>query len=94
MRIVWTAPALLDLASARDYIARANPRVTDRQIQRVLSAVESLIRFPEVGRPGRRIGTRELVVGQTPYLVPYRLNDEVIEILRVLHGRQRWPEAL
>jgi toxin ParE1/3/4 len=92
MRIVWTAPALRDLRSARATIAAEQPDAAERQVVRVLNAVESLRRFPELGRPGRRPGTPELVVGRTPYLVPYRLRREVIEILRVLHGRQRWPD--
>jgi toxin ParE1/3/4 len=94
MRIVWAAPALRDLAAARDYIAHDNPAAAERQVQRVLAAVGGLPRFPEIGRPGRRAGTRELVVSRTPYIAAYRLRGEIIEVLRVMHGRQRWPEML
>jgi toxin ParE1/3/4 len=34
-----------------------------------------------------------LVVSRTPYLLPDRVRGELIEVLRVLHGRQRWPDA-
>jgi toxin ParE1/3/4 len=94
MRIVWTAPAVHDLASARSYIARDNLPAADRQVDRVLAAVAGLLQFPDIGRPGRRAGTRELVVSRTPYVVAYRLRAEIIEILRVMHGRQRWPDVL
>ena len=94
MRIAWTEPALRDLASARTFIAEDNQPAADRQVERVLAAVAGLLRFPEVGRSGRRAGTRELVVSRTPYVVAYRVRAERIEILRVLHGRQRWPDAL
>ena len=94
MRIVWTEPAVHDLAAARAYIARDNPPAADRQVERVLAAVAGLLQFPEIGRPGRRAGTRELVVSRTPYLVAYRLRADAIEVLRVMHGRQRWPDAL
>ena len=94
MRIVWTAPAVHDLAAARAYIARDNPPAADRQVERVLAAVGSLLQFPDIGRPGRRAGTRELVVSRTPYVVAYRVRAEIIEILRVMHGRQRWPDVL
>jgi toxin ParE1/3/4 len=94
MRIVWTEPAVHDLAAARAYIARDNPPVADRQVERVLAAVAGLLQFPEIGRPGRRAGTRELVVSRTPYVVAYRLRADAIEVLRVMHGRQRWPDAL
>jgi toxin ParE1/3/4 len=94
MRIVWTELALRDLAAARAYIARDNPPVADRQVERVVAAIASLLRFPESGRPGRRAGTRELVVSRTPYVVPYRVRGDTVEVLRVLHGRQRWPDRL
>lgn len=94
MQIVWTEPALRDLAAARAYIARDNLPAADEQVVRVMAAVADLLQFPQIGRPGRREGTRELVIGRTPYIVPYRLHGDLIEILRVLHGRQRWPDAL
>ena len=94
MRIVWTELAVHDLASARAFIAQDNPSAATRQVERVISAVTGLLRFPEIGRPGRRSGTRELVVSRTPYIVAYRLRGDAIEILRVLHGRQRWPDRL
>ncbi len=93
MRIVWTEPALRDLSAARAYIALDKPSAADSQVEHILTAVTGLVRFPESGRPGRRAGTRELVVGRTPYIVPYRVRGDAIEILRVLHGRQRWPDA-
>ena len=94
MRLVWTEPALRDLAAARAYIARESVSAADRQVDRVIAAVGSLFQFPELGRPGRRAGTRELVVSRTPYVVAYRLRGGVIEVLRVLHGRQRWPDQM
>jgi len=93
MRLVWTGPALRDLASARDYIALDSPPAAKRQVELVLQAVDILVRFPETGRSGRIAGTRELVVGRTPYIIPYRLHDGTIDLLRVLHGRQRWPST-
>jgi toxin ParE1/3/4 len=93
MRVVWTAPALRDLASIRTYIAQERPSAAERQIRRVVAAAAALAEFAESGRPGRRAGTRELVVSRTPYTLPYRLRGELIEVARVLHGRQRWPDA-
>jgi toxin ParE1/3/4 len=93
MRIAWTEPALRDLAFAREYIARDNSLAANQQIDRVFGAVAGLLRFPEIGRPGRRGGTRELAISRTPYLVAYRLRGDTIEILRVMHGRQRWPDT-
>ena len=94
MQISWTPAALFDLASARHYIAQDDLLAADRQVGRVLAAVDNSVMFPELGRAGRRAGTRELLVGRTPYIVPYRLSGDTIEILRVLHERQGWPAYL
>jgi toxin ParE1/3/4 len=91
MRIVWTAPAISDLRALRAYIGQDQPAAA-QQVEHILAAASGLVRFPESGRPGRRSGTRELVIGRTPYLV-YRARGDAIQILRVLHGRQRWPSA-
>ncbi len=42
----------------------------------------------------RVIGTRELVVGNLPYIIAYRVRDKDMEILRVLHTSRAWPEEL
>ena len=55
------------------------------------NAVEILKRFPASGRPGRVAGTRELVVSRTPYIVPYRVRDDTVELLLVLHAARKWP---
>jgi addiction module RelE/StbE family toxin len=93
MRLVWTERAVRELAGIRVYIRRDNAAAADRQVERVLVAVSTLARFPEMGRPGRRSGTRELSVARTRYIVAYRIRNDTIEVLAVLHERQRWPEG-
>jgi toxin ParE1/3/4 len=78
MQIAWTARALTDLAALRAHIAQDNLPAADRQVELVLAAVAGLLQFPNSGRPGRRAGTRELVVDRTPYLVPYRVRGELV----------------
>ena len=48
--------------------------------------------WPHRGRPGRWPGTRELIIPGTPYIVPYRVKGDLVEILRILHGARRWPD--
>ena len=50
--------------------------------------------FAESGLPGRVDGTRELVIDRTPYIAAYRVAGVTVQILRVLHGAQRWPEDI
>jgi toxin ParE1/3/4 len=60
----------------------------------VLNNVEILLLQTHIGRPGRVTGTRELVVTGTPYVVPYRVRGERIELIAVFHGRQKWPKVM
>jgi toxin ParE1/3/4 len=61
-------------------------------VLRVLEAIEGLAEFPNVGRPGRVPGTRELVVSGTPFIAVYKVEANILWVARVLHGAQRWPE--
>ncbi len=92
MRDLWTVPARDDLARQRTFLERRNPRADRRIVRAIIDAVAPLPQAPGMGRPGRVIGTRELVVPGTPYLVPYRVRGDRLEVLRVLHGAQLWPE--
>jgi toxin ParE1/3/4 len=94
MRLIWTEPAIRDLGAARAYISFDSPSAAAAQVELVLTATAGLIHFPESGRPGRRAGTREMVVNRTPFVVAYRARGDAIEVLRVLHGRRRWPSEI
>ena len=91
MRIEWSERAGRDLRAVRRYIAQANPQAARAVALTILEAVERLAEFPASGRPGRLPNTRELVVPGTPFIIPYRVSAEVVEILAVIHGARRWP---
>jgi toxin ParE1/3/4 len=57
---------------------------------RILQAITMLQTQPQMGRPGRAPGTRALVVAGTPYVVPYRVRNDRLELLAVFDGRQQW----
>ena len=94
MTIVWSPRAIEHLAHLRTYIARENPKAATRIASALLGAVERLAEMPNLGRPGRVPGTRELVVPGTPYVIPYRLRAERLEIIAIFHARQKWPSSL
>ncbi len=95
MRIRLTRPTVSDLERIEAYIRQANPAAATATVLRLLEALEILASFPDAGRPGRVSGTRELVVVGTPYIVPYRVRDETVEVLRVLHARPlAYPTAV
>lgn len=94
MRVEWLRTALANLNAEGEFIAQDNPAAAERVVNAILQSVNQLKKFPAVGRPGRVPGTRELVVRGTPYIVPYRVRQQTIQILRVFHGARRWPEKL
>jgi toxin ParE1/3/4 len=85
---------LRNLQEEADYIARDDRKAAARIVALIRDAVSLLAAHPGLGRAGRVPGTRELVVTGTPYIVPYRVHGQCIEILRVFHGRRRWPSQL
>jgi toxin ParE1/3/4 len=93
VRVRWLDQAVQDLKTVRAYIARDNPSAAADVAQRIRDAVKILSDYPAAGRAGRVPNTRELVVTGTPYILPYRVRSESVEILRVLHGAQQWPES-
>jgi toxin ParE1/3/4 len=92
--IVWSPRAIEHLTHLRSYIARDNPISANRIAGILLKAVERLAELPNLGRSGRVAGTRELVVPGTPYVIPYRLRGDRLEVIAVFHGRQKWPKQL
>jgi toxin ParE1/3/4 len=95
MNVRWSVEALKDLRSLQAYIAKDNPAAAKKVAMAIVQAVEiNLPENPHMGRPGRVSGTRELVIAQTSYIVPYRVKAGAIQVLRVYHGARRWPEQL
>jgi addiction module RelE/StbE family toxin len=94
VRVKWLRTALANLNAEAEYIAQDNPAAAARTVAAILDAVERLKQYPALGRPGRVSGTRELVVQGTPYIVPYRVRGDVVELLRVFHAARKWPSQL
>ncbi|MGZ8846056.1 MAG: type II toxin-antitoxin system RelE/ParE family toxin [Pyrinomonadaceae bacterium] len=91
MKVVWTREAIRDLIEARDHVAADDPTAAARLASRIIRATEKLAQHPEIGRKGRLRGTRELVVSNTPYFIPYRIQSGRVELLRVYHGARLYP---
>lgn len=93
MRLKWRRRANLDFQRIRRHIARANPLAAMQVSRDIQAAADRLVNFPELGHAGEHIGVREMQVPGRPYLLPYRIQGDVIEILAVFDQR-RDPEDL
>jgi toxin ParE1/3/4 len=91
MRVVWSRRAVRHLVAVRAYIEKESEQNAALVASRILEAVDLLQTQPDMGRPGRVFGTRELVVPGTPYIIPYRVRRERLELMAVFHGRRQWP---
>jgi toxin ParE1/3/4 len=91
MKIRWSPEAATDFVGIVKYIRQQNPSAADRVAHAIFESATSLKSFPDRGRPGRVKDTRELVLPSLPFIVVYRVKRHAVEIVRVLHGSQRWP---
>ncbi len=91
MDVRRTRKALENLDAIAVYIARDNPMRAGSFVGEIKDKTNLLSQFPAMGRPGRVPGTRELVVHEN-YVVPYRVKDGVVQILRIQHVARLWPQ--
>ena len=89
-RVVWAEDARSDLRAILAFIAERNPDASEAMNNLFEAAADRLARFPMAGRPGRRAGTREMVVHPN-YILVCRLEEKLVRIVNVLHTRRQYP---
>ncbi|MDT8452927.1 MAG: type II toxin-antitoxin system RelE/ParE family toxin [Gammaproteobacteria bacterium] len=94
MQIKWLRMALENLEHEALYIARENPQAAREVVQKIHRCVSLLKNNPSLGHAGRVLGTYELIVPDTRYIIPYRVRPRLqhIEILRIFHASRKPPE--
>jgi plasmid stabilization system protein ParE len=90
--LVWSAPALSDLARLHDFLAARNPDAARRAIVAIRQGVKDLCAHPEIGRPIEDMlpEYREWVIefGHGGYVALYHFDGRRIVMLAVRHGRE------
>ncbi|OIP14872.1 MAG: type II toxin-antitoxin system mRNA interferase toxin, RelE/StbE family [Comamonadaceae bacterium CG_4_9_14_3_um_filter_60_33] len=89
--MAWLPVASTQRFEQLDYIAQDNPLAAMSQDEEIEHQVDMLMQHPQMGRPGRLRGTRELVISRTPFIAIYRVKGRRIEVIRLLHSSQQWP---
>lgn len=94
MKLEWTPRAREERGAAIEYIAQENPTAALDQLDKIVQQIDMLLQHPEMGRPGRKQGTRDLVIVRTNFIVVYRFKPKTkhIVILRVLHASQDYTK--
>jgi len=93
-RIVPSRAALADFDAIYDSIGEDNPRAAADTLRRLDHAIQLLVDQPKLGRPYRHRQHRLRLLVHRRYLVFYRERPGVIDIVRVLDGRQNIPDIL
>lgn len=91
MKVVWTRLALQDLDNAYEFIAHHSPKAAKGIIKKVEEGISNLKEYPNLGKKGRLKGIRELVIPNSPFILPYRIKETHIEVIAFLHGKRKWP---
>ncbi len=89
-KVVWTRSALRDIEEIHSYIAKESPLAARGIVVTIREMTQRLSFHPFMGKPGRKEGTRELVVPQTSFVIVYCVKEQQLEILRALHSSRRY----
>lgn len=82
----------LDRKTIREYIVQDNAAAALALDELFAEKVGRLLDHPGQGRPGRVIGTRELVIHQN-YILVYDTAADLLRVLRILHAARQWPPS-
>ncbi|UZE97312.1 type II toxin-antitoxin system RelE/ParE family toxin [Alkalimarinus alittae] len=90
MKIQYSSEAIDDLVRLREFIAAKNPYAAKHVAQKLLSGIEKLKDFPEIGLSVQRSPEPEKIrdLFITNYTVRYLIGQEAIFVLRVWHGKE------
>ena len=89
MKIVWNRRALADIRRLHDFIAPHNPIAAARIELLLANSPAQLIIMPRLGEQLEEFLPREvrrLIVEK--YELRYRVQDDIITIIRIYHGRE------
>ncbi|RZJ02442.1 MAG: type II toxin-antitoxin system RelE/ParE family toxin [Brevundimonas sp.] len=90
MKLGWAEQALNDREAIWLHIALDNPTAASRLDTLFSESAQSLVDFPNLGRPGQMPNTREIVPHES-YRLVYRVEADQVVILAVIHAARQWP---
>ncbi len=91
-RLIWSQPALLDVARLHDFLASKSPEAAKRAVKAIRQGIKALGKRPQIGRPVEEMASefREWVIefGHGAYVALYHYDGRQVVILAVRHGRE------
>ena len=90
MKVVWSVESLKDIEEIISYISKDSKLYAINFASKIISAVETLEAFPEIGRIVPEYDNtliREIIYRN--YRIVYKISEKVIEIATVFQGSKR-----
>ena len=89
--IIWTLPALEDLDKIADHISLVNEVAAKRIVQRIVSRIEQLAVFPNIGiAPEELAGTRYRKLVEPPCHIYYRVEEDTVYIVYIMRNERQF----
>ncbi len=91
-RLIWSQPALLDVARLYNFLAPKSPEAAKRAVKAIRQGMKALGKHPQIGRPVEEMAPefREWLIefGHGAYVALYHYDEKQVVILAVRHGRE------
>ena len=95
MTVHWTEAALDDLEGIESFISAHSEQYARAMVQKIFNRSRALANLPLLGPKVPEYGDenlRELV--EHPYRIVYRIQDQQVDVVAVVHGARRMPADL
>ena len=93
MRLKLLTDAKKDIGEAISHLKKTDPDAIDGLLTAINKSLSLILANPNVGRPVSGKMMRLWSIPNWPYVIPYRIRNESIEVLRVWHTRRDRPET-
>jgi addiction module RelE/StbE family toxin len=90
VKLLWSPQSIEDRKQIYAFIAEHDRRAADEMDELFNTQAGLLLSFPEMGKPGRVEGTRELAAHKR-YILVYACTGDAVAILTVLHTSRQYP---
>jgi toxin ParE1/3/4 len=86
----WSETALRQLEAVRQFVEQDKPIAAFRLAYRIRNSTNILANFPDAGRVGPALGTRQWAIPGTRYIANYTVVGNEVRILSLHHGMIDW----
>lgn len=90
--VEYTKNAQDDVIEIEKYISQDNADAAKRVLKHIRNYIENLKSLPSIGKYGKAVNTREIILNKYPYKIIYRVKGGIIQVIRILHTSRKWGE--